>query len=597
MPELGTPFAGYRIDDVVGRGGMGVVYRATELALDRPVALKLIAPELAGDASFRERFLRESRLAASIDHAGILPVYTAGEADGELYLANRFVDGTDLRALLEEGPLRPQRALGLVGQVADALDAAHARGLVHRDVKPGNVLVDAADHCYLADFGLTKQLGDADAGESGLLAGTLDYLAPEQIRRGEVTGRTDQYALGCVLYELLVGAPPFRRETEARTLWAHMQEEPTSLAAYPKLEPVFARVLAKEPGERYESCNAFVDDARAALGLGPSPGAVRRRRRRIGGRLFLGGAALLALAVLAVVLALTRGSSETAVAPPNSLGVVDPVSQELVAAIPVGNTPTDVAASDDWVWVLNSNDGSGTISRIDPETQTRVSTFSVGGTPRSLLFAFGSLWIATVEGLVVRVEPGTDLEEERWTLRNAGRQTVFGLDQGAGWLAAGPDAVWAGSFRTISRIDPDTLQVDPRRSEFWGPMAYGFGSLWVLGPELERLSPATMRRVATVDLPGGYTDIATGLGAVWVADGEVEAVLRVDPREEGISRRYDVRGGPLGVAVGADTVWAAGEAGTVARIDPRTNEVSAVPVGGTPRTVDVGAGAVWVSVQ
>jgi streptogramin lyase len=598
MPELGTQFAGYRIDGVVGRGGMGVVYRATELALDRPVALKLIAPELAGDASFRERFLRESRLAASIDHAGILPVYTAGEAEGELYLANRFVDGTDLRALLEEqGPLPPKRALELVGQVADALDVAHARGLVHQDVKPGNVLVDAADHCYLSDFGLTKQLRGGEATESGLLAGSLDYLAPEQIRRGAVDGRTDQYALGCVLFELLSGAPPFRRETEAQTLWAHMQEEPSPLATYPELDSIFARALAKEPEDRYESCNAFVDDARAALGLGPSPVAVRRRRRRIGGRLLYGGAALLALAVVAVVLALTRGPNEAVVAPPNSLGVVEPVSRELVQAIPVGNTPTEVAASDEWVWVLNSNDGAGTISRIDAETRTRVSTFSIGGTPRNLLFAFGSLWVGTDEGRVLRIDPSSDIEEESWTLRNAGEETTFELDQGAGWLAAGADAVWAASLRTISRIDPSTSEIDPRPSEFWGPMAYGFGSLWVLGPELERLAPGTMRRIATVELPEDYSDIATGLGAVWVADDGSEAVLRVDPREERISGTYAVRGGPLGVAVGPDAVWTANEAGTVARIDPRTNEVAPTPVGGTPRGLDVGASAVWVSVH
>jgi streptogramin lyase len=598
MPELGTQFAGYRIDGVVGRGGMGVVYRATELALDRPVALKLIAPELAGDASFRERFLRESRLAASIDHAGILPVYTAGEAEGELFLANRFVDGTDLRALLEgKGPLPPERALGLVGQVADALDVAHARGLVHQDVKPGNVLVDAADHCYLSDFGLTKQLRGGEPTESGLLAGSLDYLAPEQIRRGEVDGRTDQYALGCVLYELLSGAPPFRRETEAQTLWAHMQEEPSPLAAYPDLDSVFARALAKEPEDRYESCNAFVDDARAALGLAPSPVAVRRRRRRIGGGLLYGGAALLALAVVAVVLAVTRGPGGAIVAPPNSLGVVDPISRELEQAIAVGNAPTEVGASDEWVWVLNSNDGTGTISRIDPETRTRVSTFSVGGTPRNLVFAFGSLWVGTAEGRVVRVDPSTDLPEEEWTLRNAGEETAFETDQGAGWLAAGREAVWAGSLRTISRIDPATSEMDPRPSEFWGPMAYGFGSLWILGPELQRLSPATMRRVATVEFPESSSNVATGLGAVWVADDEGGAVLRVDPREERISRTYDVEGGPLGVAVGLDAVWTANEAGTVARIDPRSGDVAATPVGGTPRRLDVGAGAVWVSVQ
>jgi hypothetical protein len=420
VPEVGTQFAGYRIEGVVGRGGMGVVYRATELALDRPVALKLIAPELAGDDSFRERFLRESRLAASIDHAGILPVYAAGEADGELYLANRFVPGTDLRSLIDDGPLPPQRAIGLVGQVADALDAAHERGLVHRDVKPGNVLVDTADHCYLCDFGLTTQLVDGGTTATGRLAGSLDYLAPEQIRHGEVDGRADQYALACVLYELLSGAPPFRRESEAQTLWAHMQEESTPLLAYDELDAVFARALAKEPEERYEDCNAFADDARAALGLGPSPIAVRRRRRRIGGRLLALGGAFVVVAVLAVVLAVTLRSGGTLEATPNSVGAVDTGSLELTSVTSVGNTPTDVAASEDWVWVINSNDGAGTISRIDAQTRAQASTFSVSGTPRNIVAAFGSLWVGTSEGQVFRIEPGTDLVEQSWTLPNAG---------------------------------------------------------------------------------------------------------------------------------------------------------------------------------
>jgi serine/threonine protein kinase len=596
-PGPGTQFAGYRIDSVVGRGGMGVVYRATELALDRPVALKLIAPELAGDTSFRERFLRESRLAASIDHAGILPVYAAGEVEGELFLANRFVDGTDLRTLLDDGTLPPDRALELVGQVADALDAAHERGLVHRDVKPANVLVDAADHCYLSDFGLSTQLGAGGTTASGRLAGSLDYLAPEQIRRGEVDGRTDQYALACVLYELLTGAPPFRRETEAQTLWAHMQEEPPALPEYPALDPVLARALAKEQGERYASCDEFVDDARAALGLGPSPVAIRRRRRRIGGRLLYAGAALLGLAVVATVLAVTLGSDGGVEAPPNSVGVVDPESLELTRAISVGNTPTEVAASDDWAWVLNSNDGAGTISRLDAETRARVSTFSVGGTPRGLLAAFGSLWVGTVEGRVFRIDPSTDLVEEEWTLRNAGRRSAFEVDPGAGWLAEGSDAVWAASFRTISRIDPETSEVLPRPSEVWGPMAYGFRSLWVLAEELERLSPASMQRLATVELPGSSVDIATGHGSVWVSDEEGDAVLRVDPRDESLARTYGVGGSALGVAVATDTIWAATEAGTIARIDPLTDEVTSVPVGGLPRSVAFGATAVWVSVS
>jgi serine/threonine protein kinase len=597
VPETGTQFAGYRIEGVVGRGGMGVVYRATELALDRPVALKLIAPELAGDDSFRERFLRESRLAASIDHAGILPVYAAGEAGGELYLATRYVAGTDVRALIDDGPLPAERSIGLVGQVADALDAAHERGLVHRDVKPGNVLVDAVDHCYLCDFGLTTELVDGGTTATGRLAGSLDYLAPEQIRRAEVDGRADQYALACVLYELLSGAPPFRRETEAQTLWAHMQEEPAPLLAYDELNSVFARAFAKEPDERYDDCNAFADDARAALGLGPSPIAVSRRRRRLGGRLLAVGATLVAVAVAAVALALTLRSGGTLEATPNSLGAVDPVSLELTSVTSVGNTPTDVAASDDWVWVINSNDGAGTISRIDAQTRAPVSTFSVGGTPKNILAAFGSLWVGTSEGQVFRIEPGTDLVETRWTLPNAGEFTAFAFDVGAGWLAEAPNAIWAGSSRALSRIDPSTERLQPHESRTWGPMAYGFGSLWVLGRELERVSAVTGRVVGTVDLVGGRADIATGFGSVWIADDEMQAVVRVDEQQAAIVRTYEIGGSPLGVAVGGNAVWAASDDGTVFRIDPETDDVTVVAVGGAPRMVDVGAGEVWVSVD
>ncbi len=598
-PELGTRLGGYRVDGVVGRGGMGVVYQATEVVLERPVALKLIAPEFAHDKTFRERFLRESRLAASLDHPGILPVYAAGEAEGELYLASRFVDGIDLRALLDTtGPLPPERALTLVGQVADALDAAHARNLVHRDVKPGNVLVDGSDHCYLCDFGLTKQLGVGGTTVTGGLAGSLDYLAPEQIRRGEIDGRTDQYALACVLYECLAGAPPFRRETEAQTLWAHMQESPAPLASYRELDRVFARALAKDAEERYESCDAFVDDARAALGLGPSRVSVRRRRRRVGRRLLVAGAALLAAATAAAVLAVTlRSSDHRFVAPSNSVALVDPVSLEPVAAVPVGNTPTETAASSRWIWVLNSNDGAGTISRIDARTRRVASTFSVGGTPKTIVAAFRSLWVGTSEGQVFRVEPGTDLVENSWTLPNAGESTAFAPDSGAGWLAAGPDAIWAASTRAISRIDPATSRLSPRRSSIWGPMAYGFGSLWVLGGDLERLSPDTMRLLATIDLAGGSARVVTGLGSVWVADDENGAVVRVDPRQKAVLRTYDVGGRPFGLAVGAGAVWAASDDGSVARIDPLSDAVESITIGGTPRNVGFTPGGVWVSVD
>jgi Protein kinase domain len=286
----GELFAGYRVESLVGRGGMGVVYRATDLSLDRPVALKLIAPELAQDKRFRERFLREPRLAAALDHPHVIPIYEAGEHDGQLYLAMRFVEGSDLKTVLEqEGRLPPERALKVLGQVAGALDAAHRRALVHRDVKPANVLIDTDGHAYLTDFGITKQVGGAST-DTGRMVGTLDYLAPEQIRGDPVDGRTDVYALGCLLYECLSGAPPFRRATEAETLWAHMQDEPAPRRDQPALDPVLHKALAKNPDERYGSCVELIDAAGAALGLAaPGGRAAARRARRRHGRLLLAG--------------------------------------------------------------------------------------------------------------------------------------------------------------------------------------------------------------------------------------------------------------------------------------------------------------------
>ena len=477
----GTTFAGYRIDALVGRGGMGVVYRALDLSLERPVALKLIAPEFVEDQRFRARFLREPRLAASLDHPNVIPIFEAGEHEGQLYLAMRFVGGSDLKSVLEspEG-MPPERALEVVGQVAGALDAAHSRALVHRDVKPANVLIAQGGHAYLTDFGITKQLG-GDSADTGRAAGTLDYLAPEQIRGDPVDGRTDGYALACVLYECLAGAPPFRRATEAETLWAHMQEEPAPVQGHAALDPVLRKALSKEPAARYETCEAFVRDARAALGLDRSPVLARRRRVRVGRRLLLAGGALLAAAVVAAILAITLSSDPALLAGPNSVAVIDPASEELDAVIPVGDTPTAIAASKEAVWVLNANDGAGTISHIDPRTREVEATLSVPGTPRSLVTAGGSLWVGTNEGRLFRIDPASDLVDERTRLPNAGKSTPFAHDNGAGWLTTGAGAVWAASFRAISRVDPATGALRAGRSAVWGPMAHGSarsGSAW-----------------------------------------------------------------------------------------------------------------------
>ena len=216
-PRVGTELAGYRIESLLGWGGMSVVYLAEDLRLKRRVALKLLAAGLAEDESFRDRFLRESELAASIDHPNIVPIYEAGTTEDLLFIAMRYVEGRDLRERLQRGRLDPADAIGILAQVASALDAAHARGLVHRDVKPSNVLLDlgarpdGSDHVYLADFGLTKRVSEeTGVGDDGHLLGTIDYVAPEQIAGEEIDGRADVYSLGCVLYECLVGQPPFR---------------------------------------------------------------------------------------------------------------------------------------------------------------------------------------------------------------------------------------------------------------------------------------------------------------------------------------------------------------------------------------------------
>src|SRR3954452_3484488 len=268
VPELlpGDQFAGCRIDAVAGRGGMGVVYQATQLNLGRPVALKLIAPDHATDRGFRERFQRESRLAASIDHPNVVPVYEAGEMDGQLYLVMRWVRGTDLHALLRrETRLDPEQAASIAAQVAAGLDAAHANGLVHRDVKPANVLL-TGEHAYLSDFGLSRlEASDTRLTDSGQWLGSVDYCSPEQLRGARTDARADVYPLACVLHAMLTGEPPYPRGTVTATLLAHLNEplpQPSTAGVPRAFDRVMARALAKEPADRYPSAG---DLGRAAL--------------------------------------------------------------------------------------------------------------------------------------------------------------------------------------------------------------------------------------------------------------------------------------------------------------------------------------------
>ncbi|MFC6085022.1 serine/threonine-protein kinase [Sphaerisporangium aureirubrum] len=276
-PLVGAQIADYQVEAVVGRGGMATVYRARDRRLGRAVALKVLAPQLSQDPRFRERFVRESRLVAAVDHPNIIPIYEAGERDDLLFIAMRYVEGADLRKVIQSaGPLPVARAYRLFTQIASALDAAHQQGLVHRDVKPANILVTEGsdrdpEHIYLTDFGLTKStFSEAGLTSHGHFMGTPRYVAPEQIRGLAVDGRSDLYAFACVVYETLAGQPPFQRETELALLYAHVSHDPPPLTPYRPDLPhavnrVMARALAKTPAERFGTCGEFVTALRDAI--------------------------------------------------------------------------------------------------------------------------------------------------------------------------------------------------------------------------------------------------------------------------------------------------------------------------------------------
>jgi serine/threonine protein kinase/DNA-binding SARP family transcriptional activator len=292
--QPGTEVAGYRIVGTLGRGGMSVVYLAEHDWLQRKVALKVLAPQLAEDERFRERFVRESRLAASLDHPNVIPIYEAGASGGDLFIAMRYVEGTDLRTLLHEGgALEPSRAVAIVRQVAAALDAAHEQGLVHRDVKPGNVLLarqrgsEEGEHVYLSDFGLTKRsASDSGITGTGQFVGTLDYAAPEQFKGDLAEARTDVYSLGCVLFECLTGRPPFQSDNDAGLMYAHLQQAPPAVTGIDpdlprEIDAVVATAMAKEPAYRQQSAGALSHEASRAFGAEASTtGAEGRTRLR-----------------------------------------------------------------------------------------------------------------------------------------------------------------------------------------------------------------------------------------------------------------------------------------------------------------------------
>ena len=550
--RIGSEFVGYRIDELIGRGGMGVVYRAYDLRLKRTVALKLMAPELALDQRFRERFSREAELAMSLEHPNVVPIHDAGDIDGRMYLAMRLVEGTDLGALLRaEGALDRARALAVCSQVANALDAAHAKGLVHRDVKPSNVLLDAREHVYLADFGLTRRLAEqgGPAGD-GRSVGTPAYLAPEQIEGGPVDGRTDVYSLGCLLYECLTGEAPFVRSSRLAVAWAHLEEEPPSVSERrPELpgaiDAVIRKAMAKEPEDRYMTCAALIGAAEEALGFRRSPPLQRRTAL-----LLVAAVLVAAFAAVAVIAVRTTGGHAKAAAAPlfaryNTLARIDPSTNRVVAVVGVGAAPAVAAAGGHSVWVYNQNDS--TVSEIDARTNRVRKTTAVPPYPVDVSrfagpalaadasgawFADGILGIAGARPALTMVLPGGRGKRE------------YPLDVTPTGVAVGEGAVWvvgrgAHDYQVL-RIEGSTGRIEARTrfpaSRPINSIGVGYGAVWVVGS-----ADATLYRIdARTAKPDGQLVLGTSRASrpemmfrghdIWVRlAGSPGATIRIDP--------------------------------------------------------------------
>ena len=640
--QAGTVFAGHRIDELIGRGGMGVVYRATQLVLERTVALKLVAPERAVDEGFRERFKRESRLAASIDHPHVITIFEAGESDGQLYVTMRFVDGTDLDELLaREGALPPSRAAEIVAQVASALDAAHAHGLVHRDIKPANVLLaptGGGDHAFLTDFGLTKRVeGTERLTQTGQWIGTLDYASPEQIAGQGVDARTDVYALGCLLFKAVTGSVPFTREDDVAKLWAHVNDAPPAPSEArggvpPALDDVVRRALAKQAEERFPSAGdlgraavAAVDGAPgtpersvaegAAAPAGRSPeaggaptratapmtagvaptaatvaqpqpqppqrGAVGDRTPGAGGRR---GLPLIPLALLAGVLFLVVAVlALTSLLGGGDDGDALKATSFEVKSIAVGKSPSGLAFGEGAAWV--ALDETETIRRLDPDKGDPGPPIKIGeGVDGKLAVGEGAVWVRSGSGTITKVDAESGQIQ--------GNPIEIGAGSG-GDIEVGEGAVWAANTLdgSLIRVDPGTGAVKGKATlpaGANGSLAVGEGAAWVVNqerPTVTKVDPDSLRpqgAPVTVGTSQYFTgSVAAGEGSVWVVEPDDDVLIRIDPesgRRKGAPTKLP-DGFDGDVSVGGGAVWVASSSSpSVVRVDPSTGKVVGVPV-------------------
>jgi hypothetical protein len=664
MPDLaeGAVFAGHRIDGVAGRGGMGTVYRATHLALDHQVALKVIAGDLAGDSSFRERFKSESRIAVSLRHPNVVPIHHAGEEEGLLFVTMDLIEGPDLRKLLvASGPLEPDHALAILVQVASALDVAHSRGLVHRDIKPGNVLIEergGSEHAYLTDFGLTKRMDQAsEAGgltSTGAFVGTLDYVAPEQIRGDRLDARTDVYALGGVLFEMLTGRPPFGdREEKVAKMYAHLQDEPQPLGGNDPvslaLDAVIARAMAKDPDDRFPSAGDLARAAAAAAGGAPAEAE----------RSVATGPAAPTQAFDAVGAAAAAGepTAEADAAPPEptvesgspeeptvASGGRDDAAATAAAGTEPGRSVERPAGTEDApqppappsrhratrgrlrvvgalvgvaavaavaALILSSGGdsgpggagaagggGNGSGGGGDgAAVGTVVNTVRVEGFPVGVDFGGGAARVVTRgDGMLFTIEPGSDSPAS--TGLGVGSAEDVVVADGQIWVTA-PKSARVVRLPVSGEGDPVSIEVGsaPR-----GIAAAG-DAVWVANSESQSISRIPFGAAADGPIPVDGTQphgIAVDGDRIWVTSRSDDRLIRVSTGDTAIGSQQviDVGRNPKGVAVSNGIVWVANtDSGTVSRIDADTGDRAGDPVGvgGEPRSVVAAFDRIWVS--
>jgi serine/threonine-protein kinase len=586
--------AGYRIESEIGRGGMGVVYLATQAFPERKVALKVLSPDLAADPLFRERFVRESNAAASTEHPHIVPIYGAGEADGELYLAMRYVEGIDLRSLLErEGPLAPERAARICADIAEALEAAHERGLIHRDVKPGNVLLDARERAYLTDFGLIRRTQvETGITKTGQFMGTIDYVAPEQIAGGQVDGRADVYSLGCVLYECLTGTPPFRRDSEVATIYAHLHEAPAptdgSRGSASSVEAVAIRAMAKRPQDRFPSAGEM---ARALRVLPHSTPTRRTPGVWKPGRKGLAAAAVgLVVAIGALAVVLSRSDEDGPQPPPTrtqgsiapgTLVGIDPQSGEWIETLRTGTYNSDVAdrpkidVGAGSIWVAGGQTGLFGVDLDSGDVSQPVSRDHVV----EVLVAERLVWSGEAPGLAV-VDPAVvEVIEE---IRVVPPEVL--INPQANDLAEGFGGIWAVfGDGTLAEISPRSFGV-VGRAELPGADNVGVSGDDVLvsdklGEVLRLIDPRTLEIRGEIAVSANITEIESADEGVWVLDPTNGSVTEIDLEGERTGRSWDVGTGARDLDIGSGWIWVAKADGTVLRIDPLTGERLVIDIG------------------